>query len=146
MNMIVGFLTDRKKLLVHNQGTSELKNMPGGGPAGTTLGLIMFVLLINDTANPGQKVRWGKLLTSPLTGRKPVTLTHGKLIDDTTIGEAIPLDALTKLEDEDKWIRPLRQRESRPLIVPKGLDRTKVALEEVITYAKNNFMKINQTK
>ena len=125
LNVIVGFLTNRKMLLAHNQGTGELKNMPGGGPAGTTLGLIMFVLLINDTANPSQKVRWGKLLTSPLTGRKPVTLTHGKLIDDTTIGEAIPLDTLTKLEDEDKWIRPLRQRESRQLIVPEGLDRTK---------------------
>ena len=29
MNVIVGFLTNRKMLLVHNQGTSELKNMPG---------------------------------------------------------------------------------------------------------------------
>ena len=73
-------------------------------------------------------------------------MTHRKLIDDATIGEAIPLDSLTKLEDEDKWIKPLRQRESRQLLVPEGLDRTKVALEEVITYAKNNFMKINQTK
>ena len=99
-------------LLSHNQGISELKDMPGGGPAGTTLGLIMFVLLINDTANPGQKIRWGKLLTSPLPGRKPVLLAHGKLIDDATISEAIPMDKLTKLEDEDKWTRPLRQRES----------------------------------
>ena len=62
------------------------------------------------------------------------------------IGETILLDTFTKLEDEDKWIRPLRQRESRQLIVPEGLDRTKVALEEVTTYTKNNFMKINQTK
>ena len=60
------FLTDRRMILTHNQEVSEEKSMPGGGPAGTTLGLIMFVLLINDTANPGQKTKWGKILISPL--------------------------------------------------------------------------------
>ena len=34
-------------------GTSSPKLMPGGGPAGTTLGLLMFVILVNKTANPG---------------------------------------------------------------------------------------------
>ena len=51
LNIIMGFLTNRKMILMHNGGTSELLDMPGGGPAGTTLGLFMFVLLINDTAN-----------------------------------------------------------------------------------------------
>ena len=92
LKVIIGFLTNRRMLLTHNGGESQLKDMPGGGPAGTTLGLIMFVILINDTANPGQKINWGKILTSPIAGRRPVILTHGKLIDDATIGEAIPLE------------------------------------------------------
>ena len=88
LNIIIGFLTNRKMLLTHNGGTSEMKDMLGGGPAGTTFGLFMFVLLINDTANPGQKIFWGKLLTSPINTRKLVVQTHGKLIDDATLGEA----------------------------------------------------------
>ena len=55
LKIILGFLTDRRMVLSHNGGKSNLKEMPGGGPAGTTLGLIMFVVLINDTANPGLK-------------------------------------------------------------------------------------------
>ena len=55
LNIIIGFLTNRKMLLTHNGGTSEMKDMLGGGPAGTTLGLFIFVSLINVTANPGQK-------------------------------------------------------------------------------------------
>ena len=101
LNVIIGFLTNRRMLLLHNRSVSQLKEMLGGWPAGTTLGLIMFVILINDTANPGQKTNWGKLLTLPIAGRRPVQLTHGKLIDDATIGEAIPLqEALVTREEE----------------------------------------------
>ena len=104
LKIILGFLTDRRMVLFHNGGKSNIKEMPGGGLAGTTLGLIMFVVLINDTANPGLKQQWGKLLSSPLRGRTPVMMTHGKLIDDATIGESIPReDVLTKL-DEDSMI------------------------------------------
>ena len=50
--IIVGFLTDRRMELTYQGGKSEQKPMPGGGPAGTTLGLLMFVVLINSTGKP----------------------------------------------------------------------------------------------
>ena len=121
---------------MHNGGVSQLKERPGGGPAGTTLGMIMFVILINHTANPGQKTNWGKLLTSPIAGRRPVQLTHGKLIDDATIGEAILLEeALVTREEEAYWTRPLRRRERNQTVVPDAANLTKKALDEVVMYA-----------
>ena len=59
----------------------------------------MFIILINDTARPGNKIPWGNLLTSPLRARKPIDMTHGKLVDDATIGESIDMEkVLTKTE------------------------------------------------
>ena len=55
----------------HNGGTSDIEKMPGGGPAGTTLGLLMFVVLVDKTANPGTKLDWGALLTSPQNEESP---------------------------------------------------------------------------
>ena len=101
LNIVMGFLKNRTMVLSFDGGISDPKNMPGGGPAGTTLGLFMFIVLINDTARPGNKIPWGNLLTSPLRGRKPIVMTHGKLIDDATIGEAINMEKVLNKPQED---------------------------------------------
>ena len=59
LKIIAGFLKDRIMVMSYKGGTSSNKAMPGGGPAGTTLGLLMFIVLINNTANPGPTGDWG---------------------------------------------------------------------------------------
>ena len=96
LRIVSGFLKDRVMIMTYNGGISERKQMPGGGPAGTTLGLLMFMTLINKTANPGLKQDWGSLLTAPLRGRKQVIMTHGKQVDDASLLEAVDMEkALT---------------------------------------------------
>ena len=62
IKIISGFLKNRTMKMSVDGGTSSPKLMPGGGPAGTTLGLLMFVILVNKTANPGTQTQWGNLL------------------------------------------------------------------------------------
>ena len=68
LNIKKVFLEDRFMVMSYKYGISEAKRMPGGGPAGTMLGLIMFIVLINKTTDPGEKQAWGQILSVPLKG------------------------------------------------------------------------------
>ena len=92
IKIISGFLKNRTMKMSVDGGTSSPKLMPGGGPAGTTLGLLMFVILVNKTANPGTQTQWGNLLSSPLSTRQPILMTHGKLIDDASGAETVDMN------------------------------------------------------
>ena len=101
LNIIKGFLENRFMVMAYKDGVSEAKRMPGGGPVRTTLGLIMFIVLINKTADPGEKQAWGQILSAPLKERVSIPFTHAKLIDDASITETIPMDkALIKPQED----------------------------------------------
>ena len=104
LHILKGFLTQCTMVMKYGQAHSQQKLMPGGGPAGTTLGLLMFIVLINYTADPGEKQAWGALLSSPLRGRKPIVLTHTKLVDDATIGESVSLDKSLVKKPFGDWV------------------------------------------
>ena len=146
LNIIMGFLKDRSMVLTFDGGESDPKMMPGGGPAGTTLGLLMFVILINNTADPGNKISWGEMLTSPLNSRQPILMTHGKQIDDVTIGESVNMEKVLQKTDENFWTRPLTRRERFELTLPEEKNQTNFELKKVASYADKNFMKINLKK
>ena len=48
LNLIMGFLSDRFMMVRYGGEKSGLKPLPGGGPQGTLLGLLLFLILIND--------------------------------------------------------------------------------------------------
>ena len=62
--VVMAFLADRKMVVRHKGKKSTIKLMPGGGPQGTLLGLLLFLLLINDAGCEGQLNNAGELLTS----------------------------------------------------------------------------------
>merc|ERR1712237_77015 len=146
LRIIAGFLEDRTMTMAFRQGRSKSKPMPGGGPAGTTLGLLMFIILVNSTANPGTKQQWGHLLSAPLQGRKSVDMLHGKFIDDVMLVESINMrEKLTKAT-EDQQTRPVTFRERCGLIPPEERNRTTAELEKIAKYADANFMRVNKAK
>ena len=69
---------------------SNIKYLPGGGPQGTLLGLLLFLVHINDTGFSNQVNNAGDILAS----RKNIEIantTHLKFVDDLTLAEAINL-------------------------------------------------------
>ena len=69
---------------------SGVKPLPGGGPQGTLLGLLLFIVLINDVGFEGQTNDAGEIITSRRNMKKANEM-HLKYVDDLTLLEAINL-------------------------------------------------------
>ena len=64
LKVVMAFLSNRRMLVRYKGKLSSIKNLPGGGPQGTLLGLLLFLVLINDVGFEGQFNNAGKLITS----------------------------------------------------------------------------------
>ena len=60
LKIVMAFLTDRRILVRYKGKQSGIKFLPGGGPQGTLLGLLLFIILINDLGFEGQKNKVGE--------------------------------------------------------------------------------------
>ena len=64
LRIVMAFLTDRRMLVRYRGKESGVKPLPGGGPQGTLLGLLLFIVLINDVGFEGQTNDAGEIITS----------------------------------------------------------------------------------
>ena len=64
LKIVIGFLSNRKMYVRYKGKKSSTKSLPGGGPQGTLLGLLLFIILINDVGFTGQVNNTGELITS----------------------------------------------------------------------------------
>ena len=143
LNLVMGFLSDRVMLVRYGGETTDTKPLPGGGPQGTLLGLLLFLILINDCGFVNNETKIGETITEPKRKFASPNL-HTKYVDDLTILEAINLkDALVPNPD-----RPLPD----PYHARTGqkLDASKSQVYDQIlktqTYATENQMKLNYSK
>ena len=92
-------------MIVRYKGaTSSSKDLPGEGPQGTLLGLLLFLVLINDAGFDNQENRVGENVTSRKLF-KAANLFHLKYVDDMPLMESIKLkDALITVPES---ARPL---------------------------------------
>ena len=104
LRIVIGFLTDRKMYVRYRGKQSSIKSLPGGGPQGTLLGLLLFIVLINDVGFPGQLNNAGELITSKRS-MKAINEIHLKYVDDLTLAEAISLP--DKLVHVPESVRPM---------------------------------------
>jgi hypothetical protein len=145
LKIVIAFLTNRKMVVRYQGATSGVKDLPGGGPQGTLLGLLLFLVLINDCGFATQENRIGEHVTSR-KNFKAANLLHLKYVDDMTLAESIKLKE--QLIDVPESARPLpdsyHARTGHAL--PDGNSAVLKQLHETRKYAEENSMVINYKK
>ena len=145
LKIVISFLEDRKLIVNYKGKKSSMKSLPGGGPQGTILALLLFIVLINDIGFEGQLNNVGDLITSK-RNMKSVNEIHLKYVDDLTLAEAINMPTqLVEIPPGERTM-PDSFHARTGHVLP--LDKSKVyqQLQKVETYASENDMKLNYKK
>ena len=84
LKIVMAFLKDRRMLVKYKGAHSSIKALPGGGPQGTILALLLFIVMINDLGFENQLNNAGELATSK-RNMKLANEIHLKYVDDFTL-------------------------------------------------------------
>ena len=145
LKLVIAFLKNRSMVVRYKGKVSNPKLLPGGGPQGTLLGLLLFLVLVNEVGYEGQCNNNGEIITCKRKFKQMNEL-HLKYVDDLTVVEAV--DMKNQLDPFPIELRPqpdpyhsrtghqLKPEKSR---VYDQIIRTK-------EYATENKMKINLKK
>ena len=120
--------------------------MPGGGPQGTVLGMLLFLILINKAGFAEDNRNFGDRFTKVVNARNAIKNMHLKYVDDLTLAEAINLKNALIVENEMNRERPLRYHDRTEHLLPAGASQVQQQLSDLQEYAEANSMKINQGK
>ena len=89
LRIVMVFMHERRSMVVRYKGKqSTSKSLPGRGPQSAPLGMLLFLVLINDAGFEGLKNNTGELITSK-KNIKAANVIHLKYVDDLTMAEFI---------------------------------------------------------
>ena len=121
------------------------KELPGGGPQGTVLGMFLFLILINAVGFKNLTRNTGTIICNPsIMKRKPMEIFHAKWIDDMTAAESISLK--TCLEVSSSLMHPVQFHERTGHFLPPEKSKLQGLLNELNTYIDEKQMKVNNDK
>ena len=144
LKIVMGFLTGRSMVVRYKGATSSPRSLPGGGPQWTLLGLLLFLVLINDAGFADQCNNVGDLITSRKTF-KAANQLHLKYVDDLSIAEAVILkDNVLPAPVDRQQPDPYRARTGHVLIQENS--EVFKQIHEIDKYASTNDMKLNLKK
>ena len=146
VKIIIGFLEGRTLIVSYKGARSESKEMPGGGPQGTLLGMFLFLILINGAGFSAQNRELGSKITQATNKRKEIENKHWKYVDDLTVAEALELKSALIEDDDETLEKPLTYHNRTNQILPNATSQVQNQLNELEEYAQINEMKINKTK
>ena len=129
-----------------NGKTSSTKDMPGGGPQGTVLGLLIFIIAFNFAGTPSTSSNIGEELTIPKNKQKPMKNNKCKNVDDLTIAKSINLKSELKTYKESELVRPLQFHERTKHILPNDKNEMQSEVHQLELYFNEHKMKINSKK
>jgi hypothetical protein len=145
LKIVMAFLSDRRMIVRYQGKESTSKYVPGGGPQGTLLGLLLFLVLINDLGFEDQENNAGELITRK-NNLKAANAIHLKFVDDLTLAESI--DLKENLEFVPESVRPLPDsfHAKTGHVLPSKNSRVFHQLLKTEEYSKKNYMQINKKK
>ena len=80
---------------------SSIKSLRAGGPSGTPLGLLLYIISINEVGFEGQENNLGDLLTTR-KNMNSANLIHFRYVDDLRLADAINLPEKLRLAQNSK--------------------------------------------
>ena len=143
LKIVMAFLTNRSMVVRYKGTKSSTKSLPGGGPQGTLLGLLLFLVLINDAGWDNQVNNAGAIITSK-KNFKAANEIHLKYVDDMTIAEAVKLK--DRLVDVPVRPQPDPYHARTGHALPNERSKVYKKLVETNQYAADNEMKVNFKK
>ena len=99
--------------------TSERERLPGGCPQGIIIGMFLFLILINAAGFKEKIKNTGKIITGPLSKRKPMEKIHLKFIDDMTAAVSLNLKEELIANPDQEPPRPFNFHERTQHILPQ---------------------------
>ena len=145
LKLVIAFLEDRTMVVRYMGEVSDPRHLPGGGPQGTLLGLLLFIILINDLGFENQTNDMGELITCKRR-IKDYNLIHLKYVDDFTIAEAINMKEQLTTVPVSQRPQPDNYHDRTGHKLELQDSRVYSQLKETESYAKMNKMKINYKK
>ena len=143
LHIVMGFLSDRVLQLKYKGKTAKDKSLPGGGPQGTILGLLLFLILINLCGFRNLESEIGETLTTQKRKFQPSTF-HAKFVDDLTIVESLNLKE-TLVSNPDREL-PDNYHARLGLKLAPEKSQVYSQIDKIQKYAHENQMKINCRK
>ena len=155
LRLIISYLTDRSMCIRYHGAVSSDRSMPGGGPQGTLLIVLLFILQVNHAGNP---CTVPATLPPGVSGPEPNpdevaepkpcqtlgTTENKKYVDDLTLLEIVKLKGL--LITKDSFIGPLNFHERHNLQLPSEKTILQHKLQDLLCFTEENEMKINLKK
>ena len=141
--IIMGFLKERVMVVNYKGATTEAKKLPGGGPQGTLLGLLLFLILINLCGFNQEETEIGSTITKTKLPFQQPTF-HTKYVDDLLIAEALKMQE-TLVSNPNRVLPDTYHSRMRLKLDP---EKSKVykEIDNIQDYAIKNEMKINSSK
>ena len=146
LHIVIGFLSERELVVTYKGAKSARKAMPGGGPQGTILGMLLFLVLINSAGFSEDNRTMGTRVTQAANARKAMTNIHLKYIDDLTIAESLKLKVVLEVDKDKEWERPLNYNERFEQTLVENNCQVQDQLNKIAEHATENKMKINLDK
>ena len=143
LKLVIAFLSDRSMIVRYRGKASKARKLPGGGPQGTLLGLILFIILINDLGFNDQKNETGEIITCKRK-MKELNEIHLKFVDDLTLAEAVSLK--TQLTDKPNRPQPDNYHARTGQELKPENSKVYRQLEATKEYALKNKMVLNPKK
>ena len=145
LKIVISFLQNRSMVVRYKGKVSDSKLLPGGGPQGTLLGLLLFLILINDVGFSNQTNNLGEIVTCKKR-IKALNEIHLKFVDDLTLGEAVSMKEMLENVPDDVRPQPdpFHARTGHALQPAKS--RVYNQLNQVSEYARLNGMRLNYKK
>ena len=144
LRIVIGFLSERKLLLRWKGVEASIKSMPGGGPAGTVLGLFAFIIIFNGAGPPSSTSNLAATMAGPSSLSQPIPVKKAKFIDDLAILRSISPNLLQSITQEVS--KPVNFHQRTNHFLPRNANPLQNDVNDLMEFAQNSLLKINEKK